>query len=149
MSSRTVLILASYAPSLVTFRGALICDLVAAGHRVLAVAPFERAEDEAAVRALGAEPRSIAVERHSFNPLSNLAYAAELRRLIARERPDVFLAYTAKPVAWGAPAARAAGVPFVAALITGVAAVITRILALPRAIDFARKYLPWLAPDKK
>ena len=37
----------------------------------------------------------------------------------------------------------------VAALITGVAAVITRILALPRAIDFARKYLPWLAPDKK
>ena len=37
----------------------------------------------------------------------------------------------------------------VAALNTGVAAVITRILALPRAIDFARKYLPWLAPDKK
>lgn len=37
----------------------------------------------------------------------------------------------------------------VAALVTGVAAVITRIMALPRAIDFARKYLPWLAPDKK
>ena len=37
----------------------------------------------------------------------------------------------------------------VAALVTGVAAVITRIMALPRAIDFARRYLPWLAPDKQ
>lgn len=36
----------------------------------------------------------------------------------------------------------------VAALITGVAAVLTRILALPRAIEFARRFLPWLAPDK-
>lgn len=37
----------------------------------------------------------------------------------------------------------------VAAGVTGVAAVITRIMALPRAIDFARRYLPWLAPDKQ
>ena len=37
----------------------------------------------------------------------------------------------------------------VAAGLTGVAAVITRIMALPRAIDFARRYLPWLAPDKQ
>lgn len=37
----------------------------------------------------------------------------------------------------------------VAALVTGMAAVITRIMALPRAIDFARRYLPWLAPDKQ
>lgn len=36
----------------------------------------------------------------------------------------------------------------VAALVTGVAAVIARIMALPRAIDFAHRYLPWLAPDK-
>lgn len=36
----------------------------------------------------------------------------------------------------------------VAALVTAVAAVITRIMALPRAIDFAHRYLPWLAPDK-
>jgi len=37
----------------------------------------------------------------------------------------------------------------VAALVTGIAAVITRIMALPRAIDFARRYLPWLAPDNQ
>ena len=36
----------------------------------------------------------------------------------------------------------------VAALVTGVAAVLARIMALPRAIDFAHRYIPWLAPDK-
>lgn len=94
--------------------------MVAAGHRVVAAAPFEDPADEAAVRALGAEPRGIALQRHSMNPLANLAYAADLKRLIQDVRPDVFLAYTAKPVVWGAPAARAAGVPLVAALITGL-----------------------------
>lgn len=37
----------------------------------------------------------------------------------------------------------------IAALITGVAALITRIMAMPRAVEFARKYLSWLAPDDK
>lgn len=37
----------------------------------------------------------------------------------------------------------------IAAAITGVALVITRIMALPRAVEFARKYLRWLAPDNK
>ena len=36
----------------------------------------------------------------------------------------------------------------VAAGVTGVAAVITRIMAFPSVIDFARRYLPWLSPDK-
>ncbi|HEX5776837.1 MAG TPA: glycosyltransferase family 4 protein, partial [Caulobacteraceae bacterium] len=59
-------------------------------------------------------------ERHSLGPLANLRYAAGVRRLVAEVRPDVFLAYTAKPVVWGVPAARAAGAPVVAALITGL-----------------------------
>ncbi|HEY1158603.1 MAG TPA: hypothetical protein VGE95_20260 [Arthrobacter sp.] len=36
----------------------------------------------------------------------------------------------------------------VAAGVTAVAGAITRVMALPRVIDFARKYLPWLSPDK-
>ena len=103
-----------------TFRGALIADIVAAGHRVVAAAPFETEAEMDAVRALGAEPRTTAVERHSLGPLANLRYAAMLKRLVAEVKPDAFLAYTAKPVVWGAPAAKAAGVPMVAALITGL-----------------------------
>lgn len=74
----------------------------------------------AAVAALGAEPKDVALERHSMGPLANLAYAAALKRLIAEVRPDVFLAYTAKPIVWGVPAAKAVGVPMVAALVTGL-----------------------------
>lgn len=37
----------------------------------------------------------------------------------------------------------------VAALITGAAALLARIMALPKAVEFARKYMKWLAPDNK
>lgn len=47
------------------------------------------------------------------------------------------------------PDSARAGLLAVAAIITGLAAVITRIMALPGAVLFARKYLPWLAPDDK
>lgn len=135
LANRTVLILGSFAPSLVTFRGALIADIVAAGHRVVAAAPFETEAEMDAVRALGAEPRTTAVERHSLGPLANLRYARALKRLVAEVKPDVFLAYTAKPVAWGAPAARAAGVPMVAALITGLGYAFTEGRELKRRVS--------------
>jgi glycosyltransferase involved in cell wall biosynthesis len=87
---------------------------------VVAVAPFSDEAEAAAVAALGAEPRNVELERHSMGPLANLAYARALKALITEVRPDVFLAYTAKPVVWGCPAAKAAGVPMVAALVTGL-----------------------------
>ncbi|ASR80734.1 hypothetical protein SEA_SHADE_29 [Arthrobacter phage Shade] len=37
----------------------------------------------------------------------------------------------------------------IAGLITGVAALLARLMALPKAVEFARKYMPWLAPDSK
>ena len=43
-----------------------------------------------------------------------------LIRLLRAERPDALLAYTIKPVIYGSLAARAAGVPRVCALITGL-----------------------------
>ncbi|QOP66270.1 membrane protein [Arthrobacter phage Pippa] len=37
----------------------------------------------------------------------------------------------------------------IAALITGVASVLTRIMALPKVVEFTRKHMKWLAPDNK
>ena len=37
----------------------------------------------------------------------------------------------------------------IAALITGTATLLARIMALPKAVAFARKYMKWLAPDDK
>ena len=36
-----------------------------------------------------------------------------------------------------------------AAVITALSATITRVMAVPGVIEWTRRYLPWLAPDKK
>jgi hypothetical protein len=97
-----VLVLGSFAPSLTIFRGPLIAEMVAAGWRVTACAPLA-AEGEMgeALRRLGAEPMSVSLARTGMNPLSDLAYRRELVARFRELRPDVLIAYTAKPVIWG------------------------------------------------
>lgn len=116
-----IVVIGSFAPSLVNFRGPLIAAMVAAGWRVTAGAPgaAEGATGEA-IRQLGATPVSVPLARTGMNPLSDLAYHKALVGLLGELKPDVLLAYTAKPVIWGTLAARAAGVPRVVAMITGV-----------------------------
>lgn len=94
MSSKTVLLLGSYAPSLVHFRGALIAEMVKRGHRVVAAAP-EISDDVAdQLMALGAEPRALALVNASLNPLAMLRSLREVRRLVRAIRPDVMISYT-------------------------------------------------------
>ncbi len=115
-----LLILASYAPSLVNFRGPLLAALVEAGWQVTAAAPDIGPDLRARLEGIGVTPAEIATARTGMNPLTDLAYRRTLVELFRRERPDVLLAYTAKPVIWGTLAARAAGVPRIVAMITGL-----------------------------
>jgi glycosyltransferase involved in cell wall biosynthesis len=116
----TVLILGSHGPALLNFRGPLIRDLIARGCRVLACAPDISPDIRAGLAALGAEARDVPLGRTGTNPLADLATYRALRRLFLETRPEVVLAYTAKPVIYGMMAARAAGVPRRVALITGL-----------------------------
>lgn len=115
-----VLLLASYAPSLVNFRGPLIAEMVRRGWRVTAAAPDFDPATRARVAALGAHPVEVPMARTGMNPLADLAYRKSLIALFRRVKPDVLLAYTIKPVIWGLLAARAAGVSRSVALITGL-----------------------------
>lgn len=115
-----VLLLGSYAPSLINFRGPLIAALVAKGHEVLAAAPAIDEATAGRLRALGAEPLAVGLDNASLSPLAMLASYRALRRLLRAERPDVILSYTIKPVILGALAARAEGVKRVVSLITGL-----------------------------
>lgn len=114
-----VLLLASYAPSLVLFRGPLIAALVAAGHEVVAVAPDIDAPLLEELRRLGATPLDLPLSRTGMNPVHDLLYGWRLYRAMRRLRPDLVLSYTAKPNIWGAFAASAAGVRS-AAMVTGL-----------------------------
>ena len=115
-----VLVLASHAPSLINFRGPLIAEMVRRGWRVTAAAPDIDASTATALTALGAQPESVPLARTGMNPLADLAYRKALVCLFQRERPDVLLAYTIKPVIWGLLAARTVGVKRSVALITGL-----------------------------
>lgn len=119
MKSRTILVNASFAPSLVNFRGPLIRAMVAAGHRVHASAPGLDGEAAEAVRALGATPHDVPLARAGLNPLGDLKYFKALRRLIAATGADLVLGYTIKPCIWGSLAARSRAVESYS-LVTGL-----------------------------
>ena len=115
-----VLILGSLAESLINFRGDLIRHLVAKGHTVVAVAPVGPAFVDEQLAAWGVERACVQLERTGSNVLADLRLIWQLRRLFRRTRPDVVLAYTIKPVVYGAIAARWSAVPRFAAMITGL-----------------------------
>lgn len=124
-SPRRLAVVSSQAFSLANFRGPLIRDLVQAGVEVFALAPDYDDRQRAIVRALGAQPVDISLQRTGMNPLRDgldmLRLAAVLRRL----RVDASLAYFVKPVIYGTLAAWLAGVPRRVALIAGLGYVFT------------------------
>jgi hypothetical protein len=95
MSGKTVLLLGSFAPSLVHFRGPLIAAIIERGHRVVAAAPSISADVVEKLRQLGAEPRELQLVNASLNPASMLQSLRKVRALIREVRPDVLIAYTA------------------------------------------------------
>ncbi len=124
-SPRRLAVVSSQAFSLANFRGPLIRDLVQAGVEVFALAPDYDDRQRAIVRALGAQPVDISLQRTGMNPLRDgldmLRLAAVLRRL----RVDASFAYFVKPVIYGTLAAWLAGVPRRVALIAGLGYVFT------------------------
>lgn len=118
-TAKTIVIFGSYAPSLVNFRGALISEMAKRSHRVVTVAPQITPSTAEAIRKLGGEPHELYVSNQSLNPFGMLRTMRALRRLLSARCPEVFIAYTIKPVVLGAIAAKAEGVPKVISLITG------------------------------
>ncbi|HEX9964435.1 MAG TPA: glycosyltransferase family 4 protein [Allosphingosinicella sp.] len=117
---RKVLLLGSYAPSLINFRGPLIAAMAERGHEVFAAAPDIDPDVAAKLVAMGATPVPVVLGRTSLNPVATWRSGRKLRALVREIGPDVVIAYTIKPVVLGAAAARAARVPFFAAMITGM-----------------------------
>lgn len=134
---KTVLILGSYAPSLVHFRGPLIAEMVRRGHKVVAASPGIDPGTAEALKSLGAEPLELPIVNASLNPFTLLGSLRALRRRIRQIQPDLMISYTIKPVILGALAGRAARVPTIVSLITGVGYAFTGGRELKRVISKA------------
>lgn len=119
---KTILVTASYSPSLVNFRGPLIVALRGRGHQVHACAPglLDDTSTREKLERGGVVCHDVPLSRTGLSPVKDLRALFSLVGLMRRVRPDVYLGYTIKPVIWGLLAARMAGVPKRVALITGL-----------------------------
>jgi glycosyltransferase involved in cell wall biosynthesis len=123
--SQSVVLLASYAQSLLAFRGPLLRALQNRGYDVIAAGP-PCAETAAALQALGVRYEAVPGMRTSTNPFGDIAYFLRLVAMFRRIKPVAVISYTAKPVIWGSLAAAFAGVAGRFAIITGVGSILMR-----------------------
>lgn len=117
-----ILIIASYADSVVTFRGHLIRELVASGCEVFVAAPGLSGNTLARsfLSKLNVGISDVPLNRNGKNPLADLWLLVRLIRLMSRVRPTLILTYTIKPVIYGVLAAWLYGVRWRYPLITGL-----------------------------
>lgn len=115
-----ILVIASFTPSLLNFRGPMLRAFQDLGHEVVTCSPDPDPASLAGLAALGVRHHSFPLQRAGLNPVADWRTLRAFRRILRRERPDHVLAYTVKPVVYGGLAAKWAGVPHVHALITGL-----------------------------
>lgn len=100
------------------FRGDLIKRIISCGYEVIVTGPNRVGVEK--IEALGARFVEIPMDKNAVNPKEDLKYQKALYELFKKEKPDVVLGYTSKPVIYGSIAAKKAGVPHKVAMITGL-----------------------------
>jgi glycosyltransferase involved in cell wall biosynthesis len=106
-----VMLVLNSAWNLVNFRAGLIRALVANGYEVLAVAPSD--EYASHLTELGCRFVPLEMDNKGTHPGRDLLLFFRFLKLLRREHPDIFLAYTVKPNIYGSLAAHILGVPVV------------------------------------
>ncbi len=115
-----IIVLGGFADSLVNFRGVLLSEMVKHGHEVIACAPNASVDVQSELFRLGVAYQHVDMDRTGINPIHDLDLVRRMFSLFRELKPDVFLAYTIKPVIYGSIAARIAGVHKVFSMITGL-----------------------------
>lgn len=115
-----VLVVASYANSLLAFRGDLIRALLARGVDVHCAAPELKGQVESILVAMGCHCHDVPMARAGIAPAGDIALFRRLLRIMREQTFDCVLSYTVKPNVFAMAAARRAGVPVRVALVTGL-----------------------------
>ncbi len=94
------------------FRKGLIVSFLKQGYQVLAIAPKDDYSDR--LVELGCQYRDIQIASQGMNPLKDLSFLRQIKKLLREERPDILLTYTIKPNIYGAIACVNLGIPVIA-----------------------------------
>lgn len=97
-----ILLIASYAPSLLNFRGPFIKALLEYGYEVFVTAPSFQPELKNKLESLGVTVLDIPLQRQGINLFFDILYFFRLINLFKKISPDIVFTYTIKPNIWGA-----------------------------------------------
>ena len=115
-----MIVISSFAESLINFRGPLLKEIAGRGYEVLACAPDASLDIQEKLKALGVTYRNIPIDRAGLDPVRDIYTIFRLISLFREVRPDLVLGYTIKPVIYGSLTARIARVPKIFSMITGL-----------------------------
>ena len=105
-----ILITANSTWNIWNFRRAVVQALIADGHHVTVLAPFDNSVDS--LEELGCKVVHLDMRVMGLNPVQDFGLIWRFRRLFRKEKPDIVLSYTIKNNIFGALAARTIGLPF-------------------------------------
>lgn len=118
-----VLMLCAHTESLFWFRMNMMQAFLAAGHTVCAAGDLPAEDWSEKFAARGIAYRRIPVNRNGTNPFADLKMLRALETLLREERSDKIFAYQAKPIVYGAMAAKRCGIPAFYPLIAGLGSI--------------------------
>jgi glycosyltransferase involved in cell wall biosynthesis len=118
-----IVLIGPYTKSLISFRGELMKQWLAAGHEVIAMAPESGYEEEFA--AMGVQFCLLPFKRANINPIGDISLLLFLIKQFQVIKPNVVFSYAIKPVIYGSVAAKLSGVDKIFSMITGLGYVFT------------------------
>lgn len=131
-----VFLIGNTAWGMINFRAGLMRALLANGHSVTVVAPFDG--DTARIEELGVRFVPLPMDNKGTHPLRDLCLLLAFIKLFCRERPDLVISYTIKPVIYASLAARFSHVPAVS-VVTGLGTVFLRENLLTKLVEWLYK----------
>jgi glycosyltransferase involved in cell wall biosynthesis len=120
---KKIIILSTYAYSLLNIRGDMMAAMAALGHQIIAAAPEDESAWSTAFQQKGFRYIAVPIQRTGLNPFKDIRTLFSLYRMFRKEKPDVLFAYQAKAVAYGCLAAKLAGVREIFSMIAGLGSI--------------------------
>lgn len=134
MEKKRILLIASYAGSLIRFRGDFIKSLISNGFEVFTAAPSYTEQYQQQIKDMGATPIEFKLQRTGLNPLNDVKSILELKLIMKDNKIDLVFPYTVKPVIYGSMAANMCKTPVIS-LITGLGYAFTGLTSKARLLQ--------------
>jgi glycosyltransferase involved in cell wall biosynthesis len=117
---KKIMIVASYADSLVNFRGDFIKAIPKNNFDVVACAPEDKKSVKLFLNKANVNFRTFPLDRRGLNPIKEMKSVLSLYQIIKIENPHIILLYTIKPILYGSIIAKLRKVKCISSMITGV-----------------------------